>query len=78
MSIFRNYFNLYVGWGQKYEQFNPPQPPRPEIEFPKKFIEKNDPTVELENEIEEIRRAAASEFTSEEEDYEEQFTDEDD
>jgi hypothetical protein len=78
LFIFRNYFNLYVGWGQKYEQFNPSQLPLPEIEFPKKFIEKNDPTVELENEIEEIRRAAASEFTSEEEDYEEQFTDEDD
>ncbi len=66
---------MYVGWGKKYEQFNPPQSPLPEIEFPQNFIEKNDPTVELE----EARRVATSELTSEEEeDYDEQFTDEED
>jgi hypothetical protein len=75
--IFRNYFNLYVGWGQKYESFNPSQPPLPESEFPHEFIERNDPTVEHEN----ARHTAASEFTSEgytseENDNEEQLTDE--
>jgi hypothetical protein len=78
---FRKFFNLYVGWGQKYEQFNPSQPPLPEVEYPEEFIETNDPTVELENAVEEARRAAALEFTSEEytseeEDNEEQLTDE--
>ncbi len=79
--IFRNFFNLYLGWGQNYEQFNPSQPPLPEVEFPEEFIETNDPTVELENAVEEARRTAALEFTSEEytseeEDNEEQLTDE--
>jgi hypothetical protein len=69
--MFRNHFNLYIGWGQKYELFNPSQPPLPENEFPQDFIEKNDPTVELEN----ARHVTASEFTSEEEDIEEQLTD---
>ncbi|CAF3191347.1 unnamed protein product [Rotaria sp. Silwood2] len=77
----RNYFNLYIGWGQKYEQFNPSQPPLPEIELKKQFIEQNDPTVELEKAMEEAQREAASdltsvEYTSEEEDNEEIFTDE--
>ena len=81
--FFRNYFNLYVGWGQKYEQFNPSQPPLPEAEFTQEFIEKNDPSVEHENAVEEARRVDASEFTSEEytseeEDNEEQLTDEED
>jgi hypothetical protein len=80
MFIFRNYYNLYVGWGQKYEQFNPSQPPLPEIEYAQQFIEKADPPVELENLLEEARRATATaELTSEEdEDYEEPFTDEED
>ncbi|CAF1118791.1 unnamed protein product [Rotaria sordida] len=77
----RNYFNLYVGWGQKYEQFNPSQPSPPEIELKKQFIEQNDPTVELEKAMEEVQHEAASdlmseEYATEEEDNEEIFTDE--
>jgi hypothetical protein len=74
---------LYVGWGQKYEQFNPSQPSLPQTEYAQEFIEKTDPTVELENAAEEARRAATAEFTSEEYtsediDDEEQLTDEED
>jgi hypothetical protein len=81
LIIFRNFFNLYVGWGQKYEQFNPSQPPPPEREYTQEFIEKNDPTVEMEKLIEDAQRAAAAattdeDFTSEEENYEEPMTDE--
>ncbi|CAF3687927.1 unnamed protein product [Rotaria sp. Silwood1] len=80
-----NYFNLYVGWGQKYEQFNPSQPSLPENELKKQFIEQNDPTVEFEKAMEEAQRETAldltsEEFTNEEEDDdndEEIFTDED-
>ncbi len=50
----------------------------PEKEFPATLIEKNDPTVELETAMEEARRAAIADLTSEEEDYEEQLTDDDD
>ena len=77
----RNYYNLYIGWGEKYEKFNPSQPPLPETEFPHNFIEKTDPNVELETAFQEAQRVAALELNSEEgedEDYEEQFTDEED
>ena len=77
---FRNYYNLYIGWGQKYEQFNPSQPPLPEMEYAHEFLEIDDPSVELEKAREEAQRAYVAEFTSDEEeqeDYEETLTDED-
>ncbi|CAF3455909.1 unnamed protein product [Rotaria socialis] len=61
-----NFFNLYVGWGQKYEQFSPSQTSLPKVEFAKEFIEKNDPTVEVENAIEQAQRETASESMSDE------------
>ncbi|CAF0967686.1 unnamed protein product [Adineta steineri] len=72
-----NYFNLYIGWGQKYEQFNPSHPSVPETEYSQELIEKNDPSVEFE----EAQRIAAleltsEEYTSDEEENEEQLTDE--
>jgi hypothetical protein len=48
------------------------------MEYAQQFIEKNDPAVELENAIDEARRAAAADFTSAEEDYEELSTDAED
>lgn len=48
------------------------------MEYAHESIETDDPSVELENAVEESRRALATEFTSDEEDYEEVLTDEDD
>lgn len=50
------------------------------MEYAGELLEIDDPPVELENAIEENRRALTAEFTSdeEEEDYEEVLTDEDD
>ncbi|CAF2062339.1 unnamed protein product [Rotaria magnacalcarata] len=83
-TVYGNFLNLYVGWGQKYEQFSPSQTSVPKVEFAKEFIEKNDPTVEVENAIERAQRETTSESMSDEymsaddDGDEEIFTDEDD
>ncbi|CAF1015598.1 unnamed protein product [Adineta ricciae] len=72
----KKYFNLYIGWGHKYEQFNPSQPALPQTEVTQVFIEKMDPSVEVEKAFEVAKRAVMSELTSEESTHEEQTTEE--
>ena len=67
---------MYIGWGHKYEQFNPSQPALPQTEVTQVFIEKTDPSVEAEKAFEVAQRAVMSESTSEESTHEEQTTEE--
>ncbi|CAF0833974.1 unnamed protein product [Didymodactylos carnosus] len=65
-----NFINLYVGWGQKYEPFEPAKPSAPQHEYSTKFddatlIEINDPTVEQEQVAKEIKEAAEETGTEE-------------
>lgn len=53
---FRQHLNLYIGWGQKYEAFQPSFPSRFETEYPFELIEATDPSVELEKRAEERRQ----------------------
>lgn len=72
--IHRNFYNVYVGWGQKYEKHQPYLPPIPEREYAESFLEKNDPSVELEN----ARRAVTTDqtpTTSSDDDDDETFED---
>lgn len=74
--MFRNHFNLYIGWGLKYDELNPSQPSRIESECAQEFRETADPTVEAEHAFEEAQRMMSPESMSEEymstyEDYDE-------
>ena len=49
--IYRNFYNFYIGWGQKYEQYEPNLPSPPEREYSSNFLEAIDPSVELEQAV---------------------------
>lgn len=81
VSFLRYFLNLYVGWGQKYELFNPTLPSLPAYEWPKEFLEKNDPSIEAEKAFEQVQHEQELELMSEEymsaDENEEYFEDED-
>ena len=60
------HLNVYVGWGQKYERFNPSLPPPLEREYEYDLIEMSDPSVQLEKAAEEAQRANISDSSPEE------------
>lgn len=77
-SIFRKHLNLYVGWGQKYESFHPSQPPLPMLESMREFLEKTDPSVEVEKAFEEAHHTIASDEYSGEDTEDQDEEEEDD
>jgi hypothetical protein len=62
----RGHLNVYVGWGQKYERFNPSLPPSLEREYEYDLVEMTDPSVQLEKAAEEAQRANSSDLSAEE------------
>ena len=66
----RGHLNVYIGWGQKYERFNPSLPPSLEKEYEYDLIEVNDPSVQLEKAAEEAQRVNSSDLSAEEFDSE--------